>query len=216
MLPTCSKKSKRFHAQSHAPIPQALEVENTSEESEFLLGETRDDVRFEFHCDFCWCVFLWGVKFEKIWKMDRPNKKDLVCHPLSWTLPLKSYLPNRKVVFQPSLFRGYMNPREGIQFTQVIFSPSCNTCLQMFVVSCKILKTALSNKRLINPINTFPGSYLQDVPVQIEKNMRSFQDHFDRKRGTSRRLAPKKGFNLSLENPITWHVVNFRNSMFMI
>ena len=31
----------------------------------------------------------------------------------SLTWPLKSYLPNRKVVFQPSFFRGYVSFREG-------------------------------------------------------------------------------------------------------
>ena len=33
---------------------------------------------------------------------------------LKLTYPLKIGLPNRKVVFQPSIFRGYVSFREGI------------------------------------------------------------------------------------------------------
>ena len=220
MHPTCSKESTRFHAKPTLRFHRRWKLKILLRSPSFCLVKQgiMSVLSFGLTMIFVDVFFLCGVKFKEIWKMDSSaNKKDLVCHPLSWTLPLKSYLPNGKVVFQPSSFRGYMNLREGIQFTQVYTSNICQKLQYMFVVWSKILKTALSNKRLINPINTLLGVLLaEDVPGQIGSCMRSFQDHFDRKGGTSRRLALKKGFDLSLENPINLARGKFWNSMFMI
>ena len=47
-------------------------------------------------------------------KLKHPNKKiDVPSLKLTFS-PLKIGLPNRKVVFQPSIFRGYVSFREGI------------------------------------------------------------------------------------------------------
>ncbi len=44
-------------------------------------------------------------------KMPPKKKQKKTTLPKFNSSPLKSYLPNRKVVFQPPFFRGYVKPR---------------------------------------------------------------------------------------------------------
>ena len=56
--------------------------------------------------------------------------------------PLKSYFPNRKVVFQPSFFRGYVKLREGILIS---FAMLRQHCMAIWVLS-KSYVSALANR----------------------------------------------------------------------
>ena len=47
---------------------------------------------------------------EKLWQ----QKKGTSTHPETNSSPLKLGFPKRKLIFQPSIFRGYVSFREGI------------------------------------------------------------------------------------------------------
>jgi len=54
---------------------------------------------------------------------------------LKLTYPLKIGLPKRKVVFQPSILKGYVSFREGIGFELILYSlrlPHLNIVLDVF------------------------------------------------------------------------------------
>ena len=68
------------------------------------------------------------LKFLSGWNFKGPPRCEIPSLKLTW--PLKIRLPNRKVVFQPSIFRGYAGFREGISIGYFIWKKNASLCLE--------------------------------------------------------------------------------------